>query len=368
MHQNFWQKLERPILGLAPMDGITDSAFRQMVLRHSRTTAPSNERPRLPTVLYTEFTTVEGLAHGAAKPLLPFHYDQLEHPIIAQIFGTDPQAFYQACFIIAALGFDGIDVNMGCPSKSVSTHGAGAGLIRTPELAKEILRACRRATIDIAAGRSAAEAGVHPDIVAWLEKRSPHATGALDDSKRSPLPISVKTRLGYDRPITEEWMSHLLETEPDCITLHGRTLNQMYSGRADWDEIGKAAALIHRERPETVFLGNGDIDSLDDARQKTADYKLDGVLVGRATFGNPWFFGEHQPTPSERLAAAAEHAELYEAIFGGGPKVFAPMKKHLGWYCKGFPGAKELRLELMAADSAAEVKEIIDNCPLFKQP
>jgi tRNA-dihydrouridine synthase len=133
----------------------------------------------------------------------------------------------------------------------------------------------------------------------------------------------------------------------------------MYSGHANWDEIGKAAALIGRERPETTFLGNGDIESLNDARQKTADYGLDGVLVGRATFGNPWFFSGQRPTASERLAAAVEHARLYESIFGSDPKVFAPMKKHLGWYCKGFAGAKELRLRLMAAESAAEVQEII---------
>lgn len=386
MHQNFWQKLARPILGLAPMDGITDAAFRQMVLRHGQngaTTAadqqPDSANPRLPSVVFTEFTTVEGLAHGAAKPLLPLHYQPQERPIIAQIFGTDPQAFYQACFIIAALGFDGIDINMGCPSKSVATHGAGAGLIRTPELAQEIVRACRRATMDIAAGRSAAEAGVHPDIVNWLEQRSPRPprpphpprslrpprspdstnTASNPPQQRSPLPVSVKTRLGYDRIITAEWIQHLLEAEPDCLTLHGRTLSQMYSGRANWDEIGKAAALIRRERPETTFLGNGDIESLNDARQKTADYGLDGVLVGRATFGNPWFFSGHLPTARERLAAAAEHARLYESIFGGGPKAFAPMKKHLGWYCKGFPGAKELRLELMAANSATEVEQII---------
>lgn len=353
MHSNFWQKLAKPILGLSPMDGITDTAFRQMVLRHSK-----------PTVVFTEFTTVEGLAHGAIKPLLPFLYDRNEHPIIAQIFGTDLAGYYQACFIIAALGFDGIDINMGCPSKSVSTHGAGAGLICTPELAKDIVRTCRQATLDFAAGKTLEEASVHPAIIEYLANTpaggsTPHPPLTPPSPPRFTLPISVKTRLGYKKIITEEWLKHLLEVAPDNISLHGRTLTQMYSGEAHWEEIGKAAALTHAERPDTTFLGNGNIESLADAHEKIRQYNLDGVLIGRASFGNPWIFSDHHPSTEEKLSAAIEHCELYQSIYGQNPKAFAPMKKHLGWYSKGFDGAKELRLELMACNSADEVKQII---------
>ena len=388
MHSNFWQNLSKPILGLSPMDGITDSAFRQMVLRHSH-----------PSVVFTEFTTVEGLSHGAVKPLLPFIYAENERPIIAQIFGTDPEAFYQACFIIAELGFDGIDINMGCPSKSVSSHGAGAGLIRTPRLAQEIVKICRQATLDYAAGRSAAEAGVAPDILHEIRLMNHSRTQLVTSPNQqhsavstevtpggggahpplpprhkttgtrpdiTPLPISVKTRIGYDSIITREWLKHLLEVEPDNISLHGRTLKQMYSGEANWEEIARAADLIRKERPTTTFLGNGDIADITDAHTKITQYNLGGVLIGRASFGNPWIFSDHVPSTEEKLAAALEHCELYESIYGQHPKAFAPMKKHLGWYSKGFSGAKELRLELMACNSATTVKTILHNHALFK--
>lgn len=341
MHSDFWQKIEKPILGLAPMDGVTDAAFRQIIVKHGN-----------PDIIFTEFTTVEGLAHGAIKPLRAFEYSENEHPIIAQIFGKNPDSFYSACFIICALGFDGIDINMGCPSKSVYGHGAGAGLIGTPKLAQQIIKTCHRATHDWANGTTLKQANVHPDIIEYLKENTTEVPKKI-------LPVSVKTRIGLDKVITEEWITALLEAEPDNITLHGRTFKQMYAGQADWKEIGKAAKLIKKIRPETTILGNGDIKSHKDALKKTKKYKTDGVLIGRACFGNPWVFTDHKADIKEKLKTAIEHCKVHENLNGPEPKQFAPMKKHLGWYCKGFDGAKELRMELMKANSTKEVENII---------
>jgi nifR3 family TIM-barrel protein len=344
MHSDFWEKIRKPIIGLAPMDGVTDAAFRQIVVKHGK-----------PDIIFTEFTTVEGLAHGAIKPLKAFEYEKNEHPIIAQIFGTNLEAYYSSCFVICELGFDGIDINMGCPSKSVFAHGAGAKLISTPELAQKIIKQCQKAATDWLEGASLEDANVHPRIIEYI-KTSPkiHAK-----PKRKLLPISVKTRTGLDEHITEEWISALLDAEPDNISLHGRTFKQMYSGEADWKEIAKAAKLIKKLRPATTILGNGDVSSHKDALAKIKKYKVDGVLIGRGCFGNPWVFQKYDASIKEKLETAIEHCEIYEKINGIRPKSFAPLKKHLGWYCKGFDGAKETRMELMQANSANDVKTIV---------
>jgi len=351
MHATFWQKLAKPVIGLSPMDGVTDAACRYMVAKYGH-----------PSVIFTEFINVEGLAHGAVKTLPALLYDEIERPVIAQIYGITPENFYGACFIAAELGFDGIDINMGCPSKAVSGHGGGAALIRQPKIAQEIIRTCKRAAADWAAGKTAREAGVHRDIIAFIAaQKKIHG-----HNKRRLLPVSVKTRLGYDKVITKEWLETLLECEPDNISLHGRTLKQMYGGAADWDEIAKAAKLVHAAKYPATILGNGDIQNIGEAREKIKQTGVDGVLIGRATFGQPWIFQDAHPSTKEKFRIALEHCRQYAKIFGSHPRAFAPMKKHLGWYCKGFPGAKELRLQLMSCDSADDVKQILENHHLPK--
>jgi nifR3 family TIM-barrel protein len=347
MEKGFWANLPKPIIGLSPMDGVSDAAFRFITAKYGK-----------PSLLITEFTNVEALNHGAVKALTAFLYDEVERPIVAQIYGTSPEAFYRACFAVCELGFDGIDINMGCPSKSVSGNGGGAGLIRNPQLAQEIIRECWRASRDWATGKTMQASGLHPDIIAYIENLQKQ-TGRKPE--RRLLPVSVKTRIGYDQIVTEEWLKYILECQPVNISLHGRTLKQMYTGEANWEEIAKAARLVHSSGLETTLIGNGDIKSLPEAMEKIVKFGVDGVLIGRGSFGEPWIFQGESKNIEEKLQVAIEHCHKYEEIFGINDKSFAPMKKHLGWYCTNFPGAKELRLKLMTCNSAIEVNTIISS-------
>lgn len=334
MVRGFWENLQDPIVGLAPMDGVTDASFRYMVCKHSK-----------PSLVMTEFTNVEGLARGAVDMLRAFVYSDIERPVVAQIYGVEVESYYKCAVMLCAMGFDGIDINMGCPANKVAKRGSGAGLIRTPELAKELVRTCKKAVKDWAEGISLEDAGVHPDIIAVID-----VVG-----ERLEIPVSVKTRVGFDQDIVEEWVKHLMEEEPANITMHGRTLKQMYTGESNWESIGKAALLT--KGTETSFLGNGDVSSMEDAQKKMDTYGVDGVLVGRATFGNPWFFGDHEPTIEERLLAVVEHCHVFEKLL---PQcAFHNIKKHLAWYCKGFEGARELRMNLMRSSGAEEVEKLI---------
>ncbi len=338
MFSGFWGKLEKPIIGLAPMDGVTDAAFRYMVCKHSK-----------PAVVMTEFTNVEGLARGAAQMLVAFLYSEIERPCVAQIYGVEVDSYYKCAVMLCALGFDGIDINMGCPANKVAKRGSGAALIKTPELAKELIRTCKRASKDWSEGITMKEAGVHENCILEVEKMN-----AGREISRCELPISVKTRIGFDQVVAEEWIKHLLEEAPACITMHGRTLKQMYLGEADWDSLAKAAKLA--QEAGTIFLGNGDVKSLDDAKSKIAQYGVDGALAGRATFGNPWFFSDHKPTIEDRFAALVEHIEYFEKL---DHLPFYNIKKHLAWYLKAFEGAKELRMKLMQSHSSEEARSII---------
>lgn len=314
----FWDDLfkkNKLVLGLSPIDGVTDGAMRYMTAKHGR-----------PDVLFTEFVNVDALHYATGerrarllKTLVKARdAGELEHkPFeIAQVFGSKPDLFAEAAVLIEQLGFEGIDLNMGCPAHKVEENGSGAGLIRTPALAQDIIKAVKGAT---------------------------------------KLPVSVKTRIGVDKDIAEEWMEALMEVSPANISLHGRTLRQLYQGSADWDSIGRAAAIVHKHGGH--ILGNGDVLCVADGLEKAGQYGVDGFLIGRAAEGNPAVFaGVGEPTKEQRLAWMIEHAKIYERIFGEGN--FMPMRKHLAWYCKGFPGAAELRQKLVMTNSAKEVEEL----------
>ena len=334
---NFWKKLEKPVVGLAPMDGVTDAAFRHMVCKHSK-----------PSVVYTEFVNVEGLARGAMKMLPAFIYEEKERPIVGQIFGVEVESFYKAAVMLCAMGFDGVDINMGCPVNKVAKKGSGAGLIQTPDLAIEIIRAAKRGVADFANGVSLEEAGLHKNII--------EACGG--DFERREVPVSVKTRIGYNKDIAEEWIKILVEEDPDCICLHGRTLKQMYGGEASWDAIGRAGKIV--KDAGIFFLGNGDVGSMEDALGKIEEYGVDGVLVGRAALGNPWFFGGPVPETKNRLDAVIEHCEYFEEVLGE-VVPFHTIKKHLAWYCREFDGAREMRMKLMKAEKVQDVKNILQS-------
>jgi len=343
MNKGFWAKLKKPIIGLSPMDGVSDAAFRYMTAKTSK-----------PDVIYTEFVNVEGLARGAVSMLDHLLFNKIERPVVAQIYGVETESFYKVALMCCYLGFDGIDINMGCPANKVARRNSGAGLIRVPNQAKKIIKICKKAARDWAEGITLEKAGIRPKLITALKSMNPESE-TPSSRQRKKLPISIKTRTGIDQVIAEEWAQTLLEEEPVALAMHGRTLKQMYSGEANWEILGKVAAIV--KQTETIFLGNGDIQSLKDAHEKIEKYGTDGALVGRAACGNPWFFGGLEPNLGERFKAALDHARCFEEM--SMKHAFFAMRKHLAWYCRGFDGARELRKELMQANSSEDVKKTL---------
>jgi tRNA-dihydrouridine synthase len=357
---NFWQELPRPILGLAPMDGVTDAPFRLTVALQGR-----------PDVIFTEFTAVMDVCRGPAHMLSSLIYSEAERPVVAQLYGKDPDLFYQAAHIVCELGFDGLDINMGCPSRNVAASGSGAGLIRTPDLAHDIMRAARQGIADWAAGRSLADAGLK-DSRAELIRAMNRRRGGQWTAPRRPIPLSVKTRIGYDTIIVERWIEHLLAEHPVAISVHGRTLEQMYRGEADWSAIERAAQLARGTG--SLLLGNGDVQCLQDFMRRVRQHSVQGVLIGRGALGEPWLFRRKEearaaagdparviepesPALAERFRVMLDHAKQYEAILDR--KCFPRMRKHLGWYCKGFPGAAAMRASMVRASSSDDVARMV---------
>lgn len=314
MNHGFWEKLEKPFFVLAPMANVTDTVFRQIIVKHGR-----------PDVLWTEFVACDGLcSDGREAVLRDLQYMPQERPIVAQIFGSTPANFYETAKLVAQLGFDGVDINMGCPEKNIVKSGACSALINTPSLAQEIVLATKE--------------------------------GAGN------LPVSVKTRLGFAKDTLEDWLPTLLATKPAVITVHGRTRKEMSKHPAKWNRIKDAVDIARGSG--TLIIGNGDVTDLDDARQKARETGVDGIMLGRAIFGNPWLFNRDGkvPTLEEKLVAMVEHTRLFEDTWGD-TKSFELMKKHYKAYVNGFDGAKTLRMKLMDCHSAdaieARVKEFL---------
>lgn len=369
----FWETLAHPIIGLSPMNGVTDHAFRHVQKKYGN-----------PMLLFTEFTSVDGICAGASALLKDFLYDESQRPIIAQIYGRTPRNFHQTAILLCQLGFDGIDINMGCPSKSIEHRGSGAGLIRTPALAQEIVRATRRGVQEWLNGATVRDCVDVPVVLAeQIEARHRRLPAAFQ--QRRPIPVSVKTRIGYASSQVQEWIPQLLESRPAAITLHGRTLTQGYSGESDWDEIGCAAELARASG--TVILGNGDLRSLADAHRRIDGYGVDGALIGRASCGNPYLFRDEgssaQREPIERgpkplqdrdkykydiLHIALDHARVYEASFAHlDGYQFLPMRKHLAWYVRHLPGASHLRRTLSQTSCLDEAVAAIDQYLVYRR-
>lgn len=360
---NFWVSLPRPLIGLSPMDGVTDACFRSVIAQQGR-----------PDVSFTEFTHVHDVCHGPDIRLETLLYSERERPIVAQLYGKDPHLFYLAAQVVCELGFDGLDINMGCPSKSVASSGSGAGLIRTPELARTIMQAAKHGIEDWAGGQTLEEAGFQSARVTMFERLN-RRRGKTSPTQRRRLPLSVKTRLGYDSVTVEEWVEELLMEQPATISLHGRTLRQMYRGSADWTAIARAATLVRGT--ETLLLGNGDIQSLDEIAVRVHETGVDGVLIGRAVLGEPWFFrakeqarmrargvngvdvgrAADEVSMSERFAVLVDHAQQFQALVG--EQQFYRMRKHLGWYCRGFPHAASLRAQMVRVSSVEELGALL---------
>lgn len=362
MQLGFWKNLKKPIVGLAPMDGVTDQPFRYVTKKHGN-----------PDVIYTEFATVEGFCRKVKQPLYDFLYDETQRPIVAQIYGKTPEFFYQTAIAVCQLGFDGVDINMGCPAKSVANGGAGAGLIKTPELAQEIIVATQKGVEDWQSGKTVRDC---PDlsnaICDIIEERHKKLPQKYQDINRE-IPVSVKTRTGFDKHIIEEWIPAILEKNPAVLTLHGRTLKQGYSGRANWEQIALAAKIVHKHNPDMLILGNGDIANRKEALIASKKYNVDGVLIGRTSFGNPWVFTDRKETDdsitiAQKAALALEHSLAFEEAYKDKEKYrFLAMRKHLAWYIKGIPGASDIRSELVRTDNSGQVKEILEKYKLLKK-
>ncbi|MGH7232295.1 MAG: tRNA dihydrouridine synthase [Nitrospiraceae bacterium] len=366
---NFWQNLPRPIIGLSPMDGVTDAAFRRIVAMQGR-----------PDVTFTEFTSVGDICRGPDFLLFSLQYSECERPVVAQLYGKDPDLFYRAAQVVCELGFDGLDINMGCPSKNVAASGSGAGLIRTPDLAHAVMRAARHGIEDWANGQTLAATGLKSARIDLIKTMNANRTD-LAAVPRRVIPLSVKTRLGYDSVVVERWVSHLLEERPAVISIHGRTLAQMYRGEADWQAIARAVPLF--KDTGTLVLGNGDVQTMRAAVSRVRESGVHGVLVGRGVLGSPWFFRikeaarawagrterpgsvlnecpvpEVEPDLIERFRMLLDHARQFEGIFG--IERFPRMRKHLGWYCKGFPHAAAMRAAMVRASSSADVQDVLE--------
>ena len=329
--QGFWATLEKPFFVLAPLADVTDAAFRRTIAKYSK--------PFGPAVFYTEFVSADGLIlapeEGKRKLLADLQYSEGERPIVAQFFTGKPDIMERAAALAATLGFDGVDINMGCPDRSIEKQGGGAALIKNPALARELICAAKRG-----------------------------APG---------LPISVKTRLGYNKDILEEWLPQLLAENPAVITVHARTRKEMSKVPARWERVKKAVEIRDSLGSETLILGNGDVKDVAEARQKAQESGADGIMLGRAIFGNPWLFSsspssaeptgyrqEHQNISlEEKLQVLVQHTKLFEELLPH--KSFAIMKKHYKAYVNGFDGAAELRGKLMETQNANEVAEIIGN-------
>ncbi|MDO8424047.1 MAG: tRNA-dihydrouridine synthase [bacterium] len=313
MNKGFWEKLDKPIFALAPMANVTDAAFRRIIAKYGK-----------PDVMWTEFVSADGLAlapeEGRRKLMLDLKYGETERPIVAQFFTSNPEHMRQAAQLATSLGFDGVDINMGCPDKSVEKQGAGANLMKNPERARELIRAAKE--------------------------------GAPN------LPISVKTRIGYSRPDLENWLPEILKEEPAAVIIHARTRKEMSKVLARWEFVKEAVAIRNKLGSQTLILGNGDVANLTEARQRVEETGCDGVMLGRAIFGNPWLFKEEIPATEEKLKVLIEHCRLFEELLGQ-DKSFAIMKKHFKAYVNGFDGAADLRNSLMASRNAREAEEII---------
>jgi tRNA-dihydrouridine synthase len=328
---DFWHALPRPFFAIAPMANVTDCAFRRMFAKYGK-----------PDVMWTEFVSADGLvsAAGQKKLLIDLKFSPRERPIVAQLFTASPDAMKKAAALIARLGFDGLDINMGCPDRAVVKQGGGAAMMQDHVAALAVLDAARE--------------GV------WGAK------GTKSISRNRVIPVSVKTRIGYNK-IDLDWIKLLLEQKLPALTVHLRTKKEMSDVPAHWElmpEIVKMRDEIQHDMKScerTVIIGNGDAFTLEDAASKAGMYGCDGVMIGRGIFGKPWFFAGTEKTPAERLKILVEHSKLFEKEFCGRKRLksFDVMRKHFKAYVSGWDGAKELRARLMETENAREVAKII---------
>jgi tRNA-dihydrouridine synthase len=310
---NFWSNLPQPFFALAPLDDVTDIVFRDVV-----------ERTAAPDVFFTEFTSTDGLASAGRERVIEklARNPKSKYPLVAQLWGKEPELYRLAVKDVIELGFDGIDINMGCPEKGIVARGCCGGMIGHYDKAEAIIRATKEAAGD--------------------------------------LPVSVKSRLGINEIITEDWYNFLLKQDLAAITVHGRTVREMSKVPAHWDEIAKVVALRDKWAPRTLIIGNGDVENRAEGLKRVKETGVDGIMIGRGIFHNIFAFDleprEHRQ--EEMIEILLAHLNAYNETWGG-TKSFQILKKFFKVYVNGWYGASELRTRLMETSNAAEVREII---------
>lgn len=309
-----WQKLPKPFFTLAPMEGATDTVFRQIIISCAR-----------PDVLFTEFTNTDGIISEKAKHVTDrLMFKDLERPIIAQIWGTNPKSFYESSKKLSKMKFDGIDINMGCPERNIIKKGSCAGLMKNPDLAKEIIEATKKG-----AGK---------------------------------LPVSVKTRIGFSQ-IQMKWIEFLLNQNISALTIHLRTALEMSKTPAHWGIAEKIVELRDKIYPDTVLIGNGDVENVIEAEMKIKESGFDGIMIGRGVFHDPYAFSSKirfndLPT-KDKLELLEKHLDLFEKIWGE-DKTYNPLKRFFKVYINSFKDAGDLREKLMETSSISEAREILN--------
>jgi len=308
--KNFWNELKRPFTALAPMEGVTDYVFRQIITKLGK-----------PDVLFTEFTSVEGFqSKGRIKLEGNFFYGPLEKPIVAQIWGIDPNNFYKTAKYLKNKGFSGIDINMGCPIKTVLKTGSCGALISNKNLAKEIIDATREGC--------------------------------------KGLPISVKTRIGLKSIEIDSWIGFLLEQNLSALSIHLRTVSELSKVPAHWEYMENILGLRNRISKNTVIVGNGDITSYPEIIKKYKVYKCDGFMAGRGILNNPWMFNAEKSkediSVKERVNTYMDHISLFRRVWGDS-KNFEVLKKFCKVYINSFADAKEYREQIVKSKSFDEL-------------
>ncbi|MCJ7828065.1 tRNA-dihydrouridine synthase [Patescibacteria group bacterium] len=314
---NFWQTLPRPFFVLAPMSGVTDFPFREMVAQLAK-----------PDLFFTEFVHVNSLLSpkGRQKVSRRLEFSENQRPIVAQLWGVDPESFGQATKLVAEFGFDGVDINLGCSDRDVLASGGGAGLIENQPLAKKIIQAVKKAA--------------------------------------GGMPVSIKTRLGF-RKVDWDWLDLLLGQDLQALTLHGRTAKKRYDTPADWEKIGELVRKRNKLGLKTVIIGNGDIKSRSEGLEKHAQTKAEGLMVGRGILSNPWIFEKiaSKHTQEESAKTLLAHVRKYEEWEGAAD--YNSLKKFFKMYLSGFRKAARLRQGLMETQNGAEAKKVLKKTGLI---
>lgn len=349
-----WKSLDYPLILCPPMDGITDYAYREVIANIGGS-----------DVLYCEFVNVKGLIYQNPKTLRELTYSKKQRPIIAQLFGSDPNDFYEAAQIVVELGFDAIDINMGCPSKKVASKGGGCALMDNLENAQNIVR-----------------------------KSIEGANKVWKRDNVGEYEITTKMRLGVnDKTTIYNYAQKMVEAGSKAVAIHGRTLKQMYTGQADWEPIKK----VKEELGNSVYVfGSGDVKTSEQALERILQSNVDGVMIGRGSFGNPWIFSNesnkrikelskelnyssflelkskgkvlidsYTPTLEEICDMAYKHSQY--AYKDKGDSGIVQMRKHLGWYFTNFDGAKKVRSELVRVENINKIEKIFNTLLGYKR-